>query len=289
METLFYKKAYSMKHTRLIKTLLLMIALPLVLASQTSAQAPWKEHAAKDIRPEKTDKASDQLIDNFLTVSGGKQAHVNLLNVVATGTIEEAGRIRQFKLIETQDGKRKITYTWRHLGREYKEIYAFDGINAWTQKAQPKNEPARNYSGRMAEHFKSQYWLLKPMVLPLKAPFVFRYQGIEKVSGRPAYVIVGYGKKNERSWFYFDKEKFLMTRWGGLGLIASIEEYLDYSATQFTQVNGVLLPKEINLLAEGKPFGKLTFDNIKANMDIDTKLFNIPVQTSPMLRQQTQR
>ncbi len=274
-----------MKHLRFFKILLFVSTLPFFLTLNTSAQD--SAEAPKESRPESTDSASRQLIKNFLTVTGGKQLHIDLKNVVAAGVIEEAGRTKRFKLVETQDGKRKITYSWRHLGRNYEEVYAYDGLNAWTQKVKPKEEPVRNYSGRMAEHFKSQHWLLQPMVLPLKAAYVFKYQGIDKVSGRPAYVVVGYGKKNERTWFYFDQEKFLLTRWGGLGTIAGVEEYMDYSATRFAKVDGVLMPKEINLLAEGKPFGKLTFDDIRPNAPIDMAIFYASPSKVPVLRQRT--
>ncbi|MEN8662468.1 MAG: hypothetical protein ACN4GF_03650 [Lentimonas sp.] len=274
-----------MKYTRFIQTLSIALALPFFLSAQAPSGVAPEGFEVKEVRPKETDNASRQLIQNFLTVTGGKQTHIELRNIVATGVIEEASRTKRFKLVETQDGKRKVTYTWRHLGHDYQEVYAFDGVNAWTQMVKPKEQPVRDYTGQMAEHFKRQHWLLQPLVLPLKAPYVFKYQGMEKVSGRPAYVVVGWGKNDERSWFYFDEEKFLLTRWGGIGTIAGVEEYMDYSAIRFAKVEGVLLPKEINLLAEGKPFGKLTFDGIQTNREIDTKIFNAKPSRVPILRQ----
>ena len=241
--------------------------------------------AVATVRPQLSDATSKQLIKNYLAVSGGKQAYINLQNVIATGSIVEAGKLKSFRLIEAQDGRRQITYTWKHLGRIYKTLYSFDGVQTWQQKLLPKEEHPEPFSGGDATHFARQHWLLQPFIVPLVADYVFKYQGMSKVAGRPAYIITGYGKNNIRSWFYFDKEKHLLTRWGGKGTIAGIEEYMDYRATRFAAVNGVLLPKQIELLAENSPFGTITFETISANQPIDSKIFDMPANTIPMLRQ----
>ena len=268
-------------------TLWLALALGLLLLSPAGAQAQSVEEpeAVANYRPKLTDKASRQLIKNCLAVSGGKQAYIDLKNVTATGTIVEAGKLKTFLLIETQDGRRQLTYTWKHLGRNYKTLYSFDGVQTWQKELLPKEQHPKAISGRDALHFARQHWLLQPFIVPLKANYVFKYQGQAKVAGRPAYIITGYGKNNKRSWFYFDKEKYLLTRWGGKGTIAGIEEYMDYRATHFATVNGVLLPKQIELLAENSPFGTITFETITANQKLDAKIFYMPASTIPTLRQ----
>ena len=243
------------------------------------------EETATTQRPQLSDITSKRLIKNFLAVSGGKQAYIDLVNVTATGKITEAGKVKSFHLIETQDGSRQLTYTWKHLGRTYQVRYSFDGLNSWQQELLPKKKEAQPVTGRKALHFARQHWLIQPFVVPLKADYVFKYQGESKVSGRPAYIIAGFGKQNERSWFYFDKERSLLTRWGGKGTIAGIEEYMDYQATQFAVVSGVLLPKQIDLLAENSKFGTITFETITANQKIDAKIFYMPPSTVPTLRQ----
>jgi len=98
-------------------------------------------------------------------------------------------------------------------------------------------------------------------------------------------VVVGYGEKDERSWFYFDQEKFLILRWGGLGQIAGVREYMDYRASRFQRVDGVLLPKTIDLLAENSAYGSITFESILTNQPIEPAHFNPPRSRIPLLRQ----
>lgn len=241
--------------------------------------------ALKAVRPKVSDEASLQLVKNYLTVTGGKDAHQQLENIMVTGEIREGTRTKRFRLIETQDGKRHITYWWRLLGRDYEEVYVFDGGVAWMQRTKPEAEDAQPYAGQDALHFSNHRWLLQPFVLPTLADYVFKYQGGARVNGRPTHIVVGFGKKDERTWFYFDKEKFLLLRWGGYGLAAGKKEPMDYAASSFKKVSGVLLPSELSLIVEDGVFGRATFDSIEANVSLDQINFLIPGGTVPVLRQ----
>lgn len=238
-----------------------------------------------DLRPKQTDSASKKIIQNFLEVSGGKSAYANLNTIKATGTVTEAGRSKTFELIETQRGERRLIYSWKHLGQNYKTLYAFDGVHIWKQELLPKEKHPEPIEGLSAKHFARQRWLVQPFVIPLKASFTFKYQGKSKVNGRPAYLLRGFGKNNESSWFYFDQETFLLTRWGCKSTIAGIEEYIDYRATKFKKVNGVLLPKKIDILVKNSPFGSIKFETITANQKVDSKIFYMPQNKIPTLRQ----
>ncbi len=257
----------------------------LLLAQNTATPETEAETAPTDPRPEKSDAASLQLINNYLTVTGGSKAHSALQNVVAEGTIKESTLLRRFTLIETNDGKRHLTYYWTHLGRKHRVLYVHDGLETWTQVLEPKKQDAKRYGGMDGAHFANQRWLLQPFTLPSLADYTFKYQGASKVSGRPAYVIKGYGKNDQKSWFYFDKEKFLLIRWGGEGRIAGITKNMDYRATQFKPVSSVLLPSQINLLVENSAFGTIRFEQIKTNQDLNEVSFFMPKSTVPTLRQ----
>ncbi len=254
---------------------------------QPSTEVATGEAAEKGAikRPTATDSASRQLIENYLTVVGGKDAFGAIRAVEAVGELNEAGDRKRFRLIETADGKRHLTLTWRLLGREYEERFVFDGVEAWQQVLAPEAEPAKDFGGPAAAHFSHQHWLLQPFVLPARADYVFQYEGNAWVGSRAAHLVVGYGKKDERTWFYFDRENFLLLRWGGYGPVGGIQEVLDYRATKFKRSGGILFPEAIELLAEDAPFGRATFQRIRINPPLGDLSFLRPVQTSPMLRQ----
>ncbi|MEM7790083.1 MAG: hypothetical protein AAF546_01665 [Verrucomicrobiota bacterium] len=254
-------------------------------AGVASAQTEAANSSSKTKRPEYDDPTSRKLIKNYLAATGGKQAHIDLQAVLATGTITEAGKIKTFRLIERQDGRRHLTYTWRHLGRDYEDVIAYDGVIAWKRRLSPQRGQPQKLSKIEAWHFANQRWLIQPFVVPLKAKYVFVYQGSDKVGGRDAHLIAGLTQDDERSFFYIDKETFLVTRWGGYGFIGGIKEYLDYQATRFDYVGGVLLAKELVLLAENQAFGKIVIDSIEANPTLDLNMFYLPPNDLPTLRQ----
>ncbi|HBR95044.1 MAG TPA: hypothetical protein DEA90_12865 [Opitutae bacterium] len=261
----------------------LMMA-PLLTFAQSESRHP-QAPAGADTRPAQTDSASAQLIKNYLTVTGALKAQPPLLNVVAQGRIKESTLERQFHLIETSDGKRRLTYSWTHLGRKHRVLYVHDGLQTWIQVLEPKQQTAHSYTGVDAQHFANQRWLLQPFTLPKRADYKFKYQGTALVAGRPAYMIKGYGKANIHSWFYFDQEKSLLTRWGGQGKIAGVTEAMDYQASQFKPVDGILIPSYIQLLAQNAPFGYIQVEQMTINQDLNEVSFFMPEHISPTLRQ----
>jgi len=285
MKTLNFHVCLRIQLQRLRRGFLLGAAFCAGLAMAQQDPQNGADAEQSPVRPQISDSASLQLIRNYLTVTGGREKHDRLNHVVATGTLTEAGKSKNFELIETQDGKRHLTLSWRHLGRDYEELTVFDGSSTWKQKLKPKLGNPTSFSGQDSVHFANQRWLLQPFVLPAVASFALKYQGNGRVAGRTCHVVVGFGKKNVRSWFYFDQEKFLLLRWGGLGDFAGVSEYKDYRALAFKKVEGTLLPSAIDLIVDDKAYGRIDFDSIVANPGYDNGLFAKPIDRTPVLRQ----
>lgn len=239
----------------------------------------------KSERPESSDPVCLKITQNYLTASGGIEAHSKMQSIKAKGVITEAGRIRDFELTETADGKRHIIYKWRDGGRNHIEVTGFDGATIWTQKLLPKADFAKVITNLEAVHFAHQFWFLHPGLRPDAKDYIYASQGSARVAGRSCYLIVAYGPDEVPSWLYFDKETFLPIRWGGLSKVADTEEYLDYKSIRFEAVSNVLYPKQIDLLVEDNQFGTVQFTSIQANVEIDPTIFQLPVYESPVLRQ----
>lgn len=259
-----------------------MLSCFLSSASHTYGQ---KTGEPAPLRPDATDKSSERLINNYLTASGGIQAHRKIQNIVARGTIKESTLQRNFELIETADGRRHLTYEWVHLGRAHNEVFVYDGVETWTQIRAPKEQPAEDYKGLLGQHFSTQRWLFHPFTLPTRAKFVFEYKGTARVNGRSTFVAKGYGRNDIPSWFYFDKEQSLVFRWGGPSLIAGVKEQIDYRATEFEKVSGVIMPSRIDLLAQNAPYGVIEFSEIMVNQNLSDVSFYRPKSNVPVLRQ----
>lgn len=246
---------------------------------------PAQRRAKVEPRPEQSDAASSQLLTNYLKVSGGADRHESLRNVVASGSIKESTLERRFNLVETSDGKRFIRYQWTHLGRPHEVTYAHDGLQSWKQELKPEKKHPVEIGGLKGHHFGEILWLIHPVTRPRSADFAFQYRGNAKVQERPAHLVRGFGKNNRPLWLYFDKESFLITRWGGLSLFGGTQEYKDYRATSFRRVDGLVFPSKIELLAENDAYGQIVIESLLTNQDLDGVSFLMPTTTTPTLRQ----
>lgn len=274
-------------------TALLLFAACLYLwAPNLSAQSPATTESAiqatepEVTRPEKSDPAALKIVKNYQVASGGLDTHASLRSLSIKGSITEAGETKNFELIETREGQRLITYRWKKLGRHYVETIASDGTDVWEQRTKPEKDFARTMKGPRATHFSHQYWFLQPALNPGENGFIYQLQGSAKILGRPCYIVLAWAPNNEKTWLYIDKETFLLLRWGGLGQVASATEYIDYRSTRFRPIHGVLMPSSIDLVFENDAFGTISIDSIEANIEANFSIFKMPVENSPVLRQQ---
>ena len=270
-----------------LSSLLLFAAMP--LSAQDAATPITEEEANAIKRPARSDSPSLKLIQNYLTASGGERAHEAVHNISASGTHKEVNQLKYFTLIETHKGERHLTLRWTYRGREHEEITVFDGVDCWTQVIKPKKEDPKNLGGLQANHFKHQRCFIHPFTNPLSARYVFQYQDDARVGGRPAYLVVGFGPQDERSWFYFDKESFLVTQYGGVGQLGGKAGYLDYRATKFKSTDGIFYPSAITLLAKDQTYGEILVKELETNIELDSKLFYKPPSTIPVLRSRNTR
>ena len=251
------------------------------------AEDPEPGSAPKIVRPSASDSASLKLIQNYLITSGGEEQHRQLRNIRVTGEYKEARDLKYFTFIETDKGKRYLRLNWKLRGVEHEQIYAYDGSEAWQQKTMP-DDKRRNlptpYKGRAAVHFINQRWFIHPFNPPLFQDYVFQYSGADNIGNRPSHLVVGYGPKNERTWFYFDQETFLVTRWGGIGAVSRGEAYLDYQAKGFKSVDGIFLPTGLTMLAKDEAYGEIIFQTVETNVEVSPSLFSKPVVEIPTLR-----
>lgn len=214
MKTLKYPIVFRQHFCLSLLSLALLALASSQAYAQTEPQTSNEETAESKItRPESSDSTSEKLIANYLAASGGIEAHTALKNVFVRGDIIEGKELKHFELTETSDGKRRLRLYWTLRGVDYDHVYCFDGQELWQHRRLPldgKRNLTANYSGPDAVHFQHQRCFFHPFTDPLLQDYVFAYMGSDKTGKRDSYLVVGYGPKNERTWFYFDKENFLV-------------------------------------------------------------------------------
>lgn len=130
------------------------------------------------------------------------------------------------------------------------------------------------YAERSAKHFRT---------VPLFIHDFFdgevtgcQFIGKETLAKRETYVI----RRGSESFYYMDKEKFLLLQWGRKEVFGAKKLEVSYLANTFKRWNGpsgpVLLPSKISVMAEGQVLGSYSVDRVEIDTELDSRLFTPP-------------
>lgn len=296
MKTQNSNNFFSLRNNYLLVVLCSLLTTSQFLNAQTTATAEAKKTSTEDsknLRAEKTarplenDKNSNRVLDNYFKATGGRYAHTQINSIRATGIYQDAEHSKEFELFETKDGQRRLTFKWKFKGRYYRETFGYNNQIIWKQTLAPQKQLPETFEGAEANHFAHQNWLLHTFMLPSQKSHTFQYQGKSRINGRNNYMLIAYGPNDIRSWYYFDSKRFLLTRNGGKKPLANTIVNVDYQASHFKAIDGVLLPTKIYLVTGNQSFGHIEFQTIESNPAISGALFNKPQDNQYILRQQT--
>ncbi|MDQ8196322.1 hypothetical protein QEH59_17940 [Coraliomargarita sp. SDUM461004] len=103
-----------------------------------------------------------------------------------------------------------------------------------------------------------------------------RYIGTDKVGGRDTYVI----QRGSDSFYYIDKEKSLLLKWGREEYFGGKKIEVSYIANSFKRrknsTDQILLPSRITITTKGEALGTYTVDHATINKVIDYSIFIPP-------------
>ena len=104
----------------------------------------------------------------------------------------------------------------------------------------------------------------------------FQYIGVDKVAQRKTYVI----RRGTESYYYFDKEKFLLLKWGREESLGGQKLEVSYVANSFkrwgTPRDTFLLPSQISIVAGDKVLGSYRIEGIEINRPVKQSVFTPP-------------
>lgn len=103
-----------------------------------------------------------------------------------------------------------------------------------------------------------------------------QFIGKETLAKRDTYVI----RRGSESFYYIDKEKFLLLQWGRKEVFGAKKLEVSCLANTFKRWNGpsgpVLLPSKISVMAKGQVLGSYSVDRVEIDIDLDSRLFIPP-------------
>lgn len=266
--------------------LLLGGSAPVAWAQPEEAFTPVTvEELRREPAPTATDALAQRFLDTYPVALGGEAAMAAIQTLRRQGSIREGRTAYELTEYIALPGKFRREKRWRAEGRDYLEVTATDGTQAWTQQVSPRQERPLELGAGEVARLSAQADLFGPLVTGPEAGWHFVYRGATSTRTRPGFLVLGASPSGQRLWFYFDAETYLNNRIGSREKFAGQEADSDRYVVRFTRVNGVWFPSEVEYETTNRVYRHERWTRLEANLPLDDALFLPPPSREVILRQ----
>ena len=208
-------------------------------------------------------------LDSLLITSIGGPEAVEFLRNVRTvyvrGTVNYNGQKGTFETYVVLPDHSRTDIVFEH----YKTTSAYDGTTAWRIDMNGKltileGEELRDVQSRL--YFESYSWLF-----PDRFPGHVEYHGEKRVHRKTYHLVAFYPLDQDSTKGYYDKSEGLSR----MGYTYSDNDKIVTEHSDYRKVSGVMVSFHSVATSDGTP--------LKAEADLDTMLFNVPVDTTMFL------
>lgn len=274
-----------MKYKRLVFFFITLVTSTLV----GQVKPPSAEELEKRLRepvPKKTDKASQQVIANYLKVKGGESKIRNIRNIMFEGHMMEGKKEYKIVFWESEPTNIRVEHIEKLLGRERRIIYGFDGEEAWTYDLTKKHPFPKKIKESDVPRVIKQQSLSGPFIDWEKKGYVFRYEGKAKSKGRLAHLVKMFHPNGLTEYFYFDTKNFMITRHGWEEVVQGSIVDKDEFYTKYQKIDGIWMPEVIEFAIAEQTYGKFTIETIETNQTLESDFFKLPKVKETWVKQQ---
>jgi hypothetical protein len=225
----------------------------------------------------------DEILARYYANTGGKARWDSLRNVRMSGTVLTQGVEVPVTILQTSDGKQKVSIRFR--GEEITQV-AFNGERGWnmnfaTQRPEPMTPEANANMKKQVTDFPDAFLNYR------KKGYLATLEGKEAIEGKPAYKIkliksplkVNGQEQENVVYYFFDPDNYLLVAMRNTSRSeptrgASVETLLD----NYRTVNGLLFPFASKISYNGQPGEEIMLENIETNVEVDPRLFAFPAK-----------
>lgn len=178
--------------------------------------------------------------------------------------------------------------SWTHLGRQHREVRAYNGETTWSQAVAPENKRAAILTGELETQFRNEGWLLTDITFPLrqalKGDLKATYVDDRSIRDRAAAWVEIKSDDSIQMTYIFDLES---------GLILAIEMPHRFPGTEkrilalpvgITRVEGRMIESGFDFYVDGQKFRSIRFEENSANLSRLELTFDPPHSKEIWLR-----
>jgi hypothetical protein len=213
---------------------------------------------------------AEELLDKFITATGGKEAYEKCKNRVSKGTMEikPLGVKGKVTVYEATPNKRYLEAELPGIGKIEEGT---DGKTVWEKNALSGariKEGAEKASSLQDAQFDADLnWR--------KAYKKVEYQGEEAVDGKPAHKVVLTPSESPARTAYYDKASNLLVKVVLPLKTAMGEIKTEAFLSDYKKVDGLLIPHRLRQLVAGQEI-VITLDTIEQNAKLPENRFDLP-------------
>jgi outer membrane lipoprotein-sorting protein len=210
----------------------------------------------------------EEIVKNHVTASKSDKL-AGLTTIKITGNMSAMGMQIPLAMYLKNPNKIKVTNSFN--GQEMTTV--FDGekgymVNPMTGSSTPvamtddqvtQLQKSNLYKNQVSEFFKAGKLTL---------------EGQENVDDKPAFKLKAAAGTNP-VFLYLDKQSYLLVKVSTTVQNNGAEMNVDSYMTDYSEVNGVLLPKKTTMMANGMQAGVITYDKIEVNVPMEDTIFKV--------------
>ena len=217
----------------------------------------------------------NQVLDKYLTASGGKTAHAGITTLVAKGRLEipDAGVTAGVQVL--QKAPNKVLQVVEFDGGMGTSREGFDGVVGWTDD--PQNGVREKAGAELAEARRTAMF---PRELTLRQQYpTMTVTGRDPVGGREAIVVRATPAEGAPATLYFDAESGLLVRQVVVRTTPGGTVDVDATFSDYKAVGGIMRAHTVRQITP-QYTATIRFTEIAHNTTIDDAVFRKPAAPS---------
>ena len=212
---------------------------------------------------------ADQILDNYIKATGGREVWKKLTTRISTGTIDVPAMNLSGLVLVREKAPNLSVFTVNFNGAAFQQ--GFDGTVGWSND--PQNGLREQTGDELAETKRDS-----DFYHPIDLKHIYSkltVTGTDKINDRDAYVVEGSSGELGTDKIYFDVQNGLVMRIVGQhhtteGAATFTEDFSD-----FREVDGIKLPFTVHQESASSTF-TIKFTEIRHNEPIDDSIFSKP-------------
>ena len=210
----------------------------------------------------------DEIVKKYSTAMKTDQI-ANVSSIKITGKMSAMGMEMPLTMFMKNPNKIKVVYSFN--GQDM--VSVFDGEKGYTINPMTGSADPIELTGEQLESVKKNSAFRNELLTYFKDGKL-TLEGEESVNSKPAFKMKA-SVSTSPVYLFVDKESYMLVKTSAtveqMGQTMNVDSYM----TEYTDIQGVVMPKKTTAMANGMEAAVISFDNIEVNIPMEDAVFKL--------------